>query len=131
MKINKYNSSISQPQISPQDIYNGGGFKPIATKDLLNNETAIDQLLNDHNQKSQKIEELQTGIGSLRSSLEFQRASPFVSILSAIINVLGTCVVAYGVNLCTMFEPIKGGYILVVIGSVLVVLSNTAVILYP
>ena len=115
----KINNSIKEPAISQYDVYNGGSLKPINTENLLNNPIAIDQLLNDHNAKIKEIENLRDDNQQLISELEYQKTSPFFAIFSTIVNLGGTVVVGYGVNLLASENKTEGSYVLIFIGALL------------
>lgn len=102
-------------------LYNGGELNDILTKDLVNNEVAIRQLINDYNLKSREIQELREKEVVLQSELDHQKTSPFYAIISAIVNVIGTIIVGYGINLLTSGTNSMG---LIILGGILILTSN-------
>ncbi len=95
-KSHAHNSSFDNPVINSQDIYEGGGFSQINTKDLLNNEVAIKQLINDHNSKAKELEKSKALVSKLQSDLEYQKTSPVFASFSAVFNVVGSILIAIG-----------------------------------
>lgn len=89
---------------SSSSIYEGGTLSQITIKDLKNNEVAIRQLINTHNTLAQKYENAEQKSSELKSSLEHIKTTPFMAIVSSIINVIGTIIVGIGVNQCSSNE---------------------------
>lgn len=121
------NSFVRKPASSEQCIYEGGQIYEIASRDLLNNEVAITQLLNDFNKKVKEINEKEQVICELRSDVEHLKTTPFMAILSTVINLLGTLVAGVGM------EQLKDskGVLLICIGGVLVVVGSISTVLFP
>ena len=90
--------------------------------DLLNNETAINQLLNDHNQKSQRVNELINEVSDLKSDLEFQKTSSFYAIIASVINAIGS--VAIGVGGGIISNEASIGYVLLCIGVLCLIIGS-------
>jgi len=123
-------NNIQQPQITASTIYEGGVLNPITISDLLNNKLAIRQLINNYNEKVQQAEQTEKKVCALTSSLEYIKTTPYMSIFTSIINILGTIVIGLGVNQYSNSE--NGGINdLLVIGDLLVLLANLANIFYP
>lgn len=125
------NNEVSIPSITELNIYEGGVLNQIKVSDLLNNEIAIKQLINTHNIKSKEVQNANTEISSLKSELEFHKTAPFVSILAIIINLGGSTISAFAVNLMTTENSPKYSGWLLVIGFILVFVGSLATILYP
>lgn len=89
-------STLNNPVINPQDIYEGGGFSKISVRDLLQNEVAIKQLINDHNSKAKELEKAKALVSKLQSDLEYQKTSPVFASFSAVFNVVGSILIAIG-----------------------------------
>jgi predicted nuclease with TOPRIM domain len=114
---------------SSSSIYEGGTLSQITIKDLKNNEVAIRQLINTHNALAQKYENAEQKSSELKSSLEHIKTTPFMAIVSSIINVIGTIIVGIGVNQCSSNENNINA--LIILGGMLIVLCNAATICYP
>ncbi len=95
-KNNKKNSKTSSSSIAQHEIYNNGTLSNISTADLLNNEVAIRQLLNDHIVKVEEVEKLNVTVGDLKSDLEYQKTSPAYAIFSTFFSILGSILIGIG-----------------------------------
>lgn len=125
-----HKNSIREPAISQYDVYNGGILKPINTENLLDNPIAIDQLLNDHNSLTKEIKNLQDENLQLKSELEFQRTSPFIAIFATFVNISGTIISGYGVNLLSTDKKTEGAWIIIIVGALLVIAGSLMTVLY-
>lgn len=113
-------------------IYEGGTLSKITTDDLINNSTAIRQLINEHNLSVIKVEKLETQIQTYKSHIEYLKTSPFISIFSAILSVVGSSLLAISVNLLTGSQNSNIIYNILLILSVVIILSSSLMnILYP
>lgn len=110
------NSSIIAPTNSGE-IYEGGTFSPIGVKDLLNNEVAIKQLLNDFQQKNKEIESNRATIKSLNMQIAASEMSWVLLLISIICNVIGSILVGCGS---------KDFWYLWVLGAILVLFGTAA-----
>ena len=120
--MSKQQGSPKQSSVGSQfSLYNGGELNKILTKDLVNNEVAIKQLINEYNLKSKEIQELREERIGLKTELDHQKTSPFYAIVSAICNIIGTIIVGYGVNLLSTEDS---GIYLVILGGALILVSN-------
>lgn len=125
------NSRVILPELNELNIYEGGSLNEIKAEDLRDNVTAIKQLINSYNLKIKEIQLKQSEIINLKSDLEYQKTAPFISIVSMIVNLLGSTISAIAVNLLTADSPSKYSVWLLVIGFVLVAVGSLATILYP
>ena len=73
----------------------------ISIEDLMNNEVAIRQLINNYNELIRENDDNKREASELKTSLEHIKTTPFVAILSAVINVIGTMIIGIGVNQCS------------------------------
>jgi len=101
--------------ITPADVY-GGGLMPISIDKLVNNETAIAQVLNERYVLATEVERLRKETGLLK-------ASPFISALGATVGVLGTVVVGLGFGWVFGEHPSNVGYCCVVAGGLLMLIG--------
>lgn len=125
------NSKVIIPDINELNIYEGGTLNEIKITDLMNNETAIKQLINTHNLKIKEIHNAQKEISTLKAEIEFQKTAPFVAILALIVNIGGSTIMSFAVNLLSVERPPVISNWLLVIGGVLVITGSLATILYP
>lgn len=121
------NNAVHKPVLSKSEIYEGGLLRKITAKDLLNNEVAIISLMNDFNLKENELSEKEETIRELKSDVEHLRTTPFMAIISTIINILGTLVTGIGVE--QRKEP--DGIWLICVGALLVLIGSIASVLFP
>ena len=95
------NDSLNGNSITGAQIYDGGNLTPIAAEDLKGNLVAIKQLINNYNENTKKLDQLEKNLFSVRNELEFQNTYPYVAIFAALANVIGTVLVGVGVNMVT------------------------------
>ena len=131
MSQNHNDSQINVPNVTELNIYEGGSLNQISVNDLKDNEIAIRQLINTHNLKISEVQNANEKINSLNSELEFHKTAPFVSILAIIVNLGGSTVSAFAVNLLTNENPPNYSGWLLFIGFVLVFFGSLSTILYP
>lgn len=125
------NSQVNIPDINELNIYEGGSLNEIKISDLMNNETAIKQLLNSHNIKIKEVHNAHGVIAILKSEIEYQKTSPFVSIIASVINLAGSTVIALAVNFLSSENPPQYAKLLLFIGFLLVLVGSLGTILYP
>ncbi|MFI0427749.1 MAG: hypothetical protein ACH34V_12425 [Flavobacterium sp.] len=125
------NNKVNIPDVTELNIYEGGVLNQISVADLMNNDVAIKQLINTHNIKIQEVKSANTQISNLTSELEFHKTAPFVAIVAIIINLGGSTVSAFAVNLLTAENSPKYSGWLLGIGFFLVFIGSLATILYP
>lgn len=124
-------SQVNIPDINELNIYEGGSLNEIKIVDLMNNETAIKQLINSHNLKIKEVHNAQGQISKLISEIEYQKTAPFISIIALIVNLGGSTVSALAVNFLSAPEPPKFAGWLLAIGFILVFVGSLGTILYP
>lgn len=131
--MNKENQKLNIEETGATSIYEGGSLSEIKVEDLKDNEVAIRQLINDYNLKIQKLRGQEEEISNCRAEVEYLKTSPFVSIISAIVNIIGAILVAISINLLTANEEPtdKIPIILLVLGGILILVASFANILYP
>lgn len=116
-------NKLSKPVISEVAVYEGGELMPITVPDLLHNEVVIKQLVNNNNLNQIKLKESEDKIISLTSSLEYIKTTPFIAIMSACLNVLGTILVG-------IFST-QSKMSCVLIARLVVVISSLLPVLFP
>lgn len=124
-------SQVNIPDINELNIYEGGSLNEIKIADLMNNETAIKQLINSHNLKIKEVHNAHGQISELVSEIEYQKTAPFISIIALIVNLGGSTVSALAVNFLSAAEPPKFAGWLLAIGFILVFVGSLGTILYP
>lgn len=127
------NEEFSQNSISSSQIYGGGTLSPITAEELKGNIVAIRQLINIFNEKAKKLELVEKELSETKGELEYQNTYPFITIFTAVFNVLGTILVGVSVNQITGAlegESTTTSTILLVIGGIFVLLSNILAIIY-
>ncbi len=124
-------SQVNIPDINELNIYEGGSLNEIKIVDLMNNETAIKQLINSHNLKIKEVHNAQGQISELVSEIEYQKTAPFIAIIALIVNLGGSTVSALAVNFLSATEPPKYAGWLLAIGFILVFVGSIGTILYP
>lgn len=125
------NNQVNVPGINEFNIYEGGTLNEIKIVDLMNNETAIKQLLNSHNLKIKEVHNALGQISNLNSEIEYQKTAPFVSIIGLIVNLGGSTVSALAVNFLSADNPPEYSGWLLAIGFLLVFVGSLGTILYP
>lgn len=130
MKMSSQNT-INIPVSDSSNIYEGGGLMQISITDLKDNVIAIRQLINSHNQIATDIKKKENEIQDTKAQNEYLKTSPFIAIISAIINIIGSVLMALGVNLLTDTVKASSDIIILILGILLVVLGSLANILYP
>lgn len=85
-------------------IYSGGVLTEISEIDLVDNQIAIRQLINNHNLVQKRLQKKDEELASYKSEVEYLKTSPFVSIISSISAVIATILVGVGMNLITSFQ---------------------------
>ena len=123
-------NKIKPDGLSQSKIYENGDLYNITVKDLKDNEIAIIQLLNDYNTKVKKIDELQESEKQLSAELQYQNASPFFSIIAALVNVIGSVISCCGATFITGKDNINMGNCLVIAGGLLLLLGSIMTIFY-
>jgi len=123
---------LSATEDNAVSIYEGGNLSPISVKDLMGNELAIKQLINDHNLALKRIAKLnvekESQLSDLNAEVGFLRTSPFFSIIFGVFNILGTILVGIGVNFVTSTKEL--GYLFIIIGGMASLITCAAQILF-
>jgi hypothetical protein len=122
-------SALTVADIS--SVYGGGSLVNIGLEKLVGNETAIQQLMNEHNHQAQKRTEAERKLADKESEIEFLKTSPFMSVIGLIVGACGALVMSIGVNLLTSDKPPEHAASLTYIGFGLVLFSGIANALYP
>jgi len=124
-------NKVDASKLNESNIYEGGSLSPINAEDLKDNVVAIKQLINNHllviTQSNQKDKEIQ----EFKSTIEYLKTSPFVSIIATIVNFCGSIMIGFSVNLYTQETVLRYSWIVLTVGSLLVLTGSLSNILYP
>ena len=124
-------NNITNVNMDELRIYEGGNLIEIKVDDLLNNETAIRQLLNTYHIKLNEIKTKDKDILDLNTSLEYHKTTPFMAIVAMLVNLVGSTIIALSANLLTLTNsPSYSGWLLGA-GIFLVVIGSLSTILFP
>ena len=104
----------------------------ITAEELKGNLLAIRQLINNYNEKSQKLDAAEQELVKTKGEHEYQNTYPFITIFAAVFNVVGTILVGVSVNQITsasIGEDTMASKILLCLGGATVLLSSLSAIL--
>ena len=122
---------IDTSSINEANIYEGGTLSQINADDLKGNVVAIKQLINNHLVAISQSKQKDIDIQSYKSTIEYLKTSPFVAIISGVINIIGSLLIGIGINLFTQLSPPSYSWIIITSGIILVVIGSLTNILYP
>lgn len=117
--------------IGATSIYEGGALSAIRVADLLNNEVAIKQLINEHNLANQKLSNKESEIENYKVEIEYLKTSPFVAIFAAIVNIFGSILLGISINLITNEHTGWIPLATLISSAVLILTGSLVTILYP
>ena len=112
-------------------IYEGGALTEIKVTDLLDNEVAIRQLINENNRNEHQLRNKETEIENYKSQAEYLKTSPFVAIIAAIINIAGAILLGAAVNFMTDKAEGPIPIIMLILSAILLLTGSLGTILYP
>ena len=125
-------SSVIIPNPDSSQIYEGGGVSQIAADELKDNSVAIRQLINGHNLIALENRNKANTITALSSEIEYLKTSPFIAIIAAVLNIIGSLIIGLAVNFVTAEDkPSAKNIIVLVCGVLLVLVASLSSILYP
>lgn len=110
---------VNASSLGDASIYEGGNVGEIKLKEIVGNEIAIKQLINDRNIKAQEVLALQSENEKISKELGFLRTSPAFAYFSAAVNIVGSVFMCFGggTNSDLKWLLIIGGAILVLIAD--------------
>lgn len=115
---------------SASQIYEGGNYHGITVNDLVDNEVAIRQILNELNSVRKERDDKLIVVQELKSENEYLKSSPFVATIGMLISILGSTIGGIGLSfLNTNYNT--HGWVLVIVGALLLIIGGVAPILYP
>lgn len=112
-------------------IYQGGNLTPVTIDDLLENEVAIRQLVNDLNRVKRESERFRSTIDQLKLERAGYALQPAILGFVAAINILGMIMVGLGTNYVTSDSPPQAAWVILAIGGLISVLTAVAPVLLP
>ncbi len=130
-------NSITVTPIDASNIYEGGSITEITADELKGNIIAIRQLINHHNLTATENRNKEKDIQSLKAENEYLKTAPFVSIVSAVINIVGSLIIGIATEMMGNELQIKDNdvsnktILLLVAGIILILVGSFATILYP
>ncbi|MDX2360373.1 MAG: hypothetical protein QNK23_06180 [Crocinitomicaceae bacterium] len=122
---------IDASKLNESTIYEGGSLSQINAEDLLGNEIAIKQLINNHLLVSHQSRQKDLEIQDKKSTIEYLKTSPFVAIIATIINICGSIIIGFAINLYAQTPSPEYSWITLLIGSLLILTGSLSTILYP
>lgn len=121
---------LSQNSISSNQIYAGGNYSKITAEELKGNLLAIRQLINNYNEKVEKLEAIEEELADSKGELEFQNTYQYIAIVAAIFNVIGTILCGIGINQISSYPTSNSSYCIIILGGLTIATANIAVICY-
>lgn len=85
--------------VTADSIYESGNLKPVTIGDLLKNEVAIRQLVNEHNIVRKELYEQRKVLIEKDNEITLLKITPFVASLALILNIIGAVLIGYGCNI--------------------------------
>jgi len=116
-------------QVSPSEVYAGGTLTPISVLDLKDNVVAINQLLNNHNILQQELNAERLKNDQIEKELTISKISPLVAVLSAVVNIIGTVLIAVSTSI-DRDDVAWLFWLLLISGIVCLFCANVATIFY-
>jgi hypothetical protein len=128
---NQASDEFNTPLTDIGSVYAGGSLMKIDPKDLVGNEIAIRQLINNHNDQCMRRIDAERRLSDKDSEIEFLKTTPFMTVFSLIASGCGAAVGGIGINLATGQTPPPYSSYLVWLGYGLIFLGGVANTLYP
>jgi hypothetical protein len=104
-------------------IYEGGNLTAVSITELLNNEVAVRQLINEYNQTKREIQRLEEEAQQLKMEQARSTPQPWVLISNAIVSLVGALIIGIGTNYITSDKPPGGAAVVLTLGAVLSLLT--------
>jgi hypothetical protein len=130
-------NKVTAPNIDASTIYEGGDITQISAEELKGNIIGIKQLINSHNLVATESKSKDKEIINLKAENEYLKTAPYVSIIAAIVNLIGSLVI--GISTEMMGNELQTGnrdiskktIALLIVGIFLVLIGSLATIFYP
>lgn len=112
-------------------IYEGGNLITVGIPDLLNNEVAVRQLINDYNQTKRRNRELADEVQRLNIERAGLSLQPFLLSVNAVFALGGALLVGLGTNYLSQSNPPAASGWILGVGAVFSLVSAIVPILLP
>jgi hypothetical protein len=112
-------------------IYEGGRLAAVAITELLNNEVAVRQLINDYNQTKRDNQELENEVQRLNVERAGLALQPALLGANAIFSIVGALLIGLGTNYVTSAQPPAGAWLILCLGGLIAVVSAIVPIALP
>ena len=130
-------SKLTVPTMDAAAIYEGGDITQITAEELKGNIIGIRQLINSHNLVATESKNKDNTIQDLKVENEYLRTSPYISIIAAAINIVGSLIIGISTEMMGNELQVPKGDIskktilLIITGVVLILVGSLSTILYP
>ncbi len=115
----------------PETRYEVDGMKKIGIDDLLNNQTAISQLMFEVQTLGTKLNIAEAKLTAQEGEIEHLRTTPFMGKVNLIVSSVGALFGAIGVNGLTSDPARPYSLLMTILGYGLIVIMGLIVIAYP
>lgn len=122
------NLNVAQDEGS---IYQGGNLTGVSIEDLLDNEVAIRQLINELNLEKRANHRSRKRIEQLQLERVGYSLQPYLLVCFAVMNLIGTTLVGIGTNLITAANPAQFAGWILFLGALLAVITAASPIVLP
>lgn len=110
------------PQISVGEIYEGGALNGITIAELVGNEVAIRQVVNEVNAKNAQVKHLSQEVSRVKDEMTELKVKTTMRWYEAAFNASGAVVLAIGTNILS--SNILAAVALIIVGAACVITSN-------
>lgn len=112
-------------------IYEGGNLRTVTIEELVDNDVALRQLINDFNLTKRENENIKKRIETLNLERAGYVLQPWILTFVAAMNILGVAIVGLATNYVTSNTPPPAAMLLLILGIIISVFSAVAPILLP
>ena len=126
-------TSIENPNIAANQaaIYEGGNLITISIRELVGNEIALRQLINNLNLTVRNLELSQEEIQQLKIERSSQTLQPALASILAVVNAVGVFLTGLGTNYWSSDKPPPSAGWILAAGILLSLLASVSTILFP
>ena len=117
--------------LEENQIYEHGKYHGINVEELLNNEVAIRQVINNYNSQRRKLSKIEEDFERKNTEINILKIQPFVLIICITFNIFATVILSLGVNLLTGQSELKLGLFLLWMGIAGELIGNGTPVIYP
>jgi uncharacterized membrane protein YidH (DUF202 family) len=123
--------AITAPPSDIKDVYGGGVLMKIELQDLVGNEVAVKQLMNNHNDQANKRAEAERRLADKESEIAFLRTSPFIAVFALVFNTIGAVITGMATKWFTANPPVPHAGWVVFLGGACILVGGVLTVLYP